>query len=133
MSNYTVVTVAEVENTFAAKGWPGAMRFLTKGLGNEQVAITHRIMPQHAGGKGGYGHKHKTQEEIIYVLKGELEVKLDETVEIVKAGQVIRISPEVVRSVWNEQPEDAEILIISAKTDDLGEETEIIKDFWPAS
>lgn len=133
MSNYTVVTIAEVENTFEAKGWPGAMRFLTNSLGNEQIAITHRVMPQHAGGKGGYGHKHKTQEEIIYVLKGELEVKLDDAVEVVKAGQVIRIAPEVVRSVWNEQPDDVEILILSAKTDDLGAETEIVKDFWPAT
>ncbi len=133
MSNYTVVTVAEVENSFAEKGWPGAMRFLTHSLGNEQIAITHRVMPQHAGGKGGYGHKHKTQEEIIYVLKGELEVKLDDAVEVVKAGQVIRISPEVVRSVWNEQPDDAEILILSTKTGNLDDETEIVKDFWPAT
>lgn len=132
MSNYTVVTVEEVENSFAAKGWPGAMRFLTKSLANEQTAITHRIMPQHAGGKGGYGHKHKTQEEIIYVLRGELEVKLDDVVEIVKTGQVIRIAPEVVRSIWNEQPDDAELLIISIKIDDVMDDTEIVKNFWPA-
>ncbi len=132
MSNYTVITVAEVKNSFEAKGWPGAMRFLTSGLGNQQVALTHRVMPRHAGGKGGYGHRHKTQEEIIYVLRGELEVKLDDTVEIVKAGQVVRIAPEVVRSIWNEQAEEAEILIISTKVDDLGNDTEIVKDFWPA-
>ncbi len=186
MSNYTIVTVAEVENSFAGKGWPGAMRFLTKDLGNEQVAITHRLMPQYAGGKGGYGHKHKTQEEIVYVIRGELEVKLDDKVEVVKAGQVIRIAPEVVRSLWNEQPDEAEILIISiklnlskilassdspnerssdfsavdvvttipssdkttrsspldksgarevlrksSKTDDVMEDTEVVKDFWP--
>lgn len=131
MSNYTVVNVEEVENSFAAKGWPGAMRFLTKELGSQQVAITHRIMPQHAGGKGGYGHKHKTQEEIVYVIRGELEIKLDNMIEIVKAGQAIRISPEVVRSIWNEQPEEAEILIISTKIDDVMDDTEIVKDFWP--
>lgn len=132
MSNYTIITAEDAENVFAEKGWPGAMRYLTKNLGNTQVAITHRIMPQHAGGKGGYGHKHKTQEEIVYVIRGELEIKLDDKIEIVKAGQAIRIAPEVIRSLWNEQPEEAEILIISTKTDNVSDDTEIVKDFWPA-
>jgi quercetin dioxygenase-like cupin family protein len=131
MSNYTVVSVENIENAFEARGWPGAMRFLTKDLGNEQVAITHRTMPQHAGGKGGYGHKHKTQEEIVYVIRGELEIKLDDKIEIVKAGQAIRIAPEVVRSLWNEKPEEAEILIISTKAINVDDDTEIVKDFWP--
>jgi uncharacterized cupin superfamily protein len=131
MNNYTIVAVEDVANAFAEKGWPGAMRFLTKPLGNQQVALTHRIMPQHSGGKGGYGHRHKTQEEIVYVIRGELEIKLGDTIELVKAGQAIRIAPEVVRSLWNEQPEDAEILIISTKAEDLSDETEIVKDFWP--
>lgn len=131
MSNYSIVSVENVENTFAKRGWPGAMRFLTKDLGNTQVALTHRTMPQYAGGKGGYGHSHKVQEEVVYVIRGVLEVKLDDTIEIVKAGQAIRIAPEVVRSLWNEQPDEAEILIISTKLGDDADDSVIVKDFWP--
>lgn len=130
MSNYTITSLDEVENYFAAKGWPGEMKFLTGPLKNEQVAITYRNMPQHSGGKGGYGHRHKIQEEIVYLIKGELEVKLDDTIEILKAGQAIRIAPETVRSLWNDKPEPAELLIISTKIDH--DDSEIIKDFWLA-
>ena len=40
--------------------YPGEMRMLTTDLGTEQVAFTYRRMPQHTGGKGSYGHCHKT-------------------------------------------------------------------------
>lgn len=131
MSNYTIVSIEDIENAFASKGWPGSMRFLTKPLSSQQVALTHRIMPQYSGGKGGYGHSHKTQEEIVYVIRGELEVKLNDKVKVVKASQAIRIAPEVVRSLWNEQREETEILIISTKIDSLSNDVEIVKDFWP--
>ena len=48
----------------------GEMRFLTHPLGAEQVALTHRVMPPKSGGKGGYGHRHKTQEEVYFVISG---------------------------------------------------------------
>ncbi len=117
---------------FESRGWPGEMRFMSGPLQTEQVAISYRKMPIGSGGKGGYGHRHKTQEELVYVFAGELEVKLDDTVETVKAGQAIRIAPPVVRSFWNAKPEPVELLIISTKSADLREETEMVADFWPA-
>lgn len=131
MSNYTIVTVSETKNWFEDKGWPGEMHFLKNELDTKQVAIAHRKMPQNSGGKGGYGHKHKTQEEIIYVIAGEIEVKLDNEVKVIKTGQAIRIAPEVIRSIWNDKPAEAELLIISTRADDLQEETEMIANFWP--
>jgi hypothetical protein len=49
------------------------MRFLTEHLRAEQVAFTHRAMPAQSGGKGGYGHRHKTQEEIYFVVRGTVQ------------------------------------------------------------
>ena len=46
-------------------------------LGSEQVAFTYRRMPQHTGGKGSYGHRHKRQEEIYFVVSGKLQFKLE--------------------------------------------------------
>jgi hypothetical protein len=33
--------------------------------------------------------------------------------------------------VWNEGPEDAELVICSTKAEDLREETETVDGFWP--
>lgn len=131
MSNYTVCRIADVENAFAKKGWPGEMKHLTGPLGNEQVAVTYRKMPQHTGGKGGYGHHHKVQEEVVVILKGELQVKLDDKIINLKEGSAIRIAPEIVRSLWNDKPEEVELLIISTKIDDPDNDFELVPDFWP--
>ncbi len=69
------------------------------------MAFTWRRMPAQTGGKGSYGHRHRTQEEIYFVVSGELEFKLEDEVIKLGAGSVVRISPEVLRSVWNEGPE----------------------------
>lgn len=132
MSKYTVVHLDDVENSFAKHGWPGQMKFLKKPLQTEQVAVSYRKMPRHSGGKGGYGHRHKTQEEIFMVLSGELQFKLDDEVIDLPAGSSVRIAPEVARSVWNENSDEAELLIISTRSDDLKEETEFVEGFWPA-
>ena len=46
-------------------------------------------MPPKTGGKGSYGHRHKTQEEIYFVLSGALEFKLDD--EVVDVGPVTAV------------------------------------------
>jgi mannose-6-phosphate isomerase-like protein (cupin superfamily) len=111
--------------------YPGEMRFLTEHLGCEQVAFTWRRMPAGTGGKGSYGHRHRTQEEIYFVVSGKLELKLEDEVIEVGEGTAVRVAPEVVRSVWNEGPDDAVLVMISPKTDDLRAETETVPDFWP--
>ena len=69
--------------------YPGAMRFLTEALDARQVALTHRLMPARSGGKGGYGHRHRTQEEIYYVISGTLQFKVDDEVVDVPAGSAV--------------------------------------------
>src|SRR5947209_13817323 len=106
-AGWTKKTLAEVPDSLG--DYPGEMQFFTGELGCEQVALTYRRMPRHTGGKGSYGHFHKTQEELYFVLSGRLQFKLGD--EIVEAGQgtAFRVGPEVVRSVWNDEPEDAEL------------------------
>lgn len=130
MSDYTITRLEDVEDVLG--DYPGEMRFLTDALGNEQVAITHRRMPAQTGGKGGYGHFHKVQEEVLFVFSGELEVKLGDDVHTVGPGTAVRVPPETVRSVWNEGPEDAHLVIVSARIDDPRGDAETVPDFWPA-
>src|SRR5204862_88444 len=66
MTDYTIIKREDVDDVLG--DYPGEMRMLTGALGAEQVALTWRRMPQHTGGKGGYGHRHKSQEELYFVL-----------------------------------------------------------------
>src|SRR4051812_38495134 len=130
MSDYTIRRLDDVPDAFGGQ-YPGSMRFLTEHLGNTQVAFTHRVMPPQTGGKGAYGHRHKTQEEIYFVISGKLQFKLED--EIVEAGKgtTVRVSPEVARSVWNDELDDAELLIVSMRIDDPQGDTETVENFWP--
>lgn len=131
MPGYTIRRLDEVPDVFGGQ-YPGTMRFLTGPLDAEQVAVTHRDMPPGSGGKGGYGHRHKTQEEIYFVVSGRLQFKLDDEIVDVDGGSAVRVAPEVVRSVWNEGPDDAQLLIFSLHMDNARDDAEMVEDFWPA-
>src|SRR4051812_42027191 len=131
MSDYTIRRLEDVPDAFGGK-YPGAMRFLTGELGTTQVAFTHRVMPPQSGGKGGYGHRHTTQEEIYFVISGTLQFKLEDDVVDVHGGTAVRVAPSVVRSVWNDGPEDAELIIVSTRIEHGREDAELVQGFWPA-
>jgi mannose-6-phosphate isomerase-like protein (cupin superfamily) len=129
VSNYSIRKLEEVPDFLG--DYPGEMRFFTGELGSEQVALTHRRMPAKTGGKGSYGHRHKTQEEVYFVIDGTLQFKLEDEVIDVGPGTAVRVAPEVVRSVWNEGPEDANLIIISPRIESVRDDAEMIADFWP--
>ena len=129
VAEYQVVKLEDVDDWLG--DYPGEMRGITYAIGAEQVAITHRRMPQHTGSKGSYGHRHKTQEEIVLVLSGRLQFKLDDEIIELEKNEAIRIPPHTVRGIWNDEPEDAEIVIVSKRIDDPQGDAESVPDFWP--
>jgi mannose-6-phosphate isomerase-like protein (cupin superfamily) len=129
MGNWTIKPLAEMHDVMG--DYPGEMYMTTYEVGAQQVALSYRRMPPQTGGKGSYGHHHKTQEELYLVLSGTLEFKLDDEVIDVPAQTAVRIAPEVVRSVWNDGPDDAELVIASIRTDDPQGDVELTQDFWP--
>ena len=132
VGGYTICEIGDAPDAFGGQ-YPGAMRLLGGPLASEQVTLTYREMPPGTGGKGSYGHRHKTQEEIYLVLSGRLEFKLGD--ELVELGPLtaVRVAPHTVRSVWNEGPEEAALLIASTRSEDPRDDVELIEDFWPAS
>jgi mannose-6-phosphate isomerase-like protein (cupin superfamily) len=129
VAGYTVRRLEDAPDVLG--DYPGEMRLLTYVIDAEQAAISYRRMPQHTGGKGSYGHRHKTQEEIYFVMSGRLQFKLgDEIVELEKGG-VVRVAPEVARSVWNDEPQDAELIIVSKRIEGAQDDVETVPDFWP--
>ena len=129
MANYSVCSANDVTDVLG--DYPGEMRFFSGPLASEQVALTYRRMPQHTGGKGSYGHRHQTQEEIYFVVSGNLQFKLEDEVIEVGPRTAVRVAPEVARSVWNDRPEDAELVIVSVRVADVREDAEKVGDFWP--
>lgn len=84
----------------------------TDALGAEQVSLTWRSMPPGTGGRGSYGHRHRTQEELYLVLAGQVTAKIG--------------ADEVVLG-----PGDAELVICSVRAGDDEVAPELEEDFWP--
>jgi mannose-6-phosphate isomerase-like protein (cupin superfamily) len=130
MSDYTVKHMSEVQDVLG--DYPGEMRMMTSDLGCEQVAFTYRRMPQHTGGRGSYGHRHKQQEEVYFVASGKLQFKLGDDVVELEEGHALRVPPATWRSVWNDEPEDAELVIVSKVVPGgSADDAEYLADFWP--
>jgi mannose-6-phosphate isomerase-like protein (cupin superfamily) len=130
MAEYQIVKLEDVEDWLG--DYPGEMRGITYAIGAEQVAITYRRMPQHTGSKGSYGHRHREQEEIYFVVAGRLQFKLDDEVVEVGRHEAVRIPPGTWRGVWNDEPEDAELVIVAKRVaDPMGDVERTAEDFWP--
>jgi hypothetical protein len=43
----------------------------------------------------------------------------------------VRVAPDLVRSIWNDGEDDAELLIVSVRIDDPGADGELVEGFWP--
>jgi uncharacterized cupin superfamily protein len=129
MADYSILAVEEVPDV--SGDYPGEMRFFAQHLGTEQIAFTFRRMPPQTGGKGSYGHSHNTQEEICFLISGNLQFKIGDEVIEVGPRTAVRLAPSAVRSVWNDSDQDAELLIISNRLEDLSNEVELVQDFWP--
>ena len=130
MSDYTIVDVGDVPDPTG--DYPGEMRMFTGPLGAEQVAFTYRRMPPNTGGMKGlrWGHSHKTQEEVYFVVSGTLCVKVGDEQFTLGPKQALRLSPDAVRAVWNDGETDVELIMCSVKVEDLAADAEIDRDFW---
>src|SRR5687768_12704771 len=131
MSGYSIVTRDDAPDFMAQYPGYGEMRFFTDPVEAEQVAFTWRSMPAGTGGKGSYGHRHKTQEEIYFVISGKLLFKLGDEVVEVGPHTAVRIAADTLRSVHNDGPEEVEMVIVSVKSDDHEGDVETKPDFWP--
>ena len=131
MSGYSIVASDEAPDMMAQYEGFGEMRFFAEPLATEQVALTWRLMPPGTGGKGSYGHRHRDQEEIYFVVRGNLEFKLGDEVVEVGPRTAVRVAPDLFRSVHNSTADEAEMVIVSIRSEDVDEQTEMTPDFWP--
>jgi mannose-6-phosphate isomerase-like protein (cupin superfamily) len=109
----------------------GEMLSYTGAIDAEQSAVTLRRMPAGTGGRGSYGHRHKTQEEIYLVMDGEVTFKVGDDVFTCGPRECVRVAADAWRSVHNDGTGDAVLIICSPRSDDPEGELETVADFWP--
>ena len=129
MSDYTRIDLTDAPDVLG--DYPGEMRFLTGPLEAEQSALTYRRMPPGTGGRGSYGHSHKTQEELYLVVEGTLTFKIGDDVFEAGPGTAVRLAPAAVRSVHNDSDADVVLVITSVIADNYDGEVEMEDGFWP--
>jgi len=131
MSGYSIVKRDDAPDFMEQYPGYGEMRFFAEPAEAEQVAFTWRSMPAGTGGKGSYGHRHTSQEEIYFVISGRLLFKLGDEVVEVGPHTAVRVAADTYRSVHNDGPEEAQMVICSLRAEDAEAETEMTPDFWP--
>jgi mannose-6-phosphate isomerase-like protein (cupin superfamily) len=65
------------------------------------------------------------------VISGKLQFKFGDEIVELERHQAVRIPPGTVRGVWNDEPDDAEIVIVSMRVDDPSGDAETVDGFWP--
>lgn len=90
----------------------GILQPLSQDLGLEAVGISISQMPPGMGYP--YFHAHKEQEEVFICLKGTGTIMVGDEEVAMKAGDFLRISPDVARAVGNKTSESCTFLILGA-------------------
>jgi uncharacterized cupin superfamily protein len=107
----------------------GEQRWYTEALGAEQVAFSWRQIPPGTGGRGSYGHRHPGQEEVYFVISGEVTFKVGDDVFEVGPQTAVRVDGDAFRSVHNDSDTEAQLLVFSTRLDEPPLETR--EGFWP--
>ncbi len=76
--------------------------------GAKQLAALNAAI---APGKGHNFHKHPDQEEVLYVIEGEIEQWIDREKRILGAGDAIFIAPGTVHATFNLGKDDARVVV----------------------
>lgn len=125
-TSFTHISVDQLDDLAAQYGMGdrGESRFGEGRLGATQTGVAfHRLR---AGKRQAFGHVHEQAEEIFYVTAGAGRVMLDDELVEMRAGDVLRVAPEVRRRF--EAGEDGmEFVAFGPRFDGDGE---MLPDFW---
>jgi mannose-6-phosphate isomerase-like protein (cupin superfamily) len=125
MSDYTITNLNDVEDSAAAAGLSfGVVRFPREALGCQQTGLAHQLY--FPGRRQSFGHRHTEAEEVYYVIAGSGRVKLDDGVHDLKAQDLLRVAPQVMRS-FEAGPDGLEMLVFGARHAGDGE---VVQGYW---
>jgi mannose-6-phosphate isomerase-like protein (cupin superfamily) len=112
-------------------GYPGygEQRWYSDALGTEQVSFSWRRMLPATGGRGSYGHRHRGQEEVYFVIAGTVTFKVGDDVFEAGPQTAVRMTGEEYYSLHNDTDAEAELLVFSTRL--AGPPFEKLDGFWP--
>ena len=86
--------------------------FLHEILGLTGSEISFNYIP--SGSKAPFSHKHKENEEVYMVLRGEGSMEIDGKSVKVQEGSVVKVSPAAIRNI--ESTENSELIVAIIQT-----------------
>lgn len=126
-AGYTHVNLGDVEDMAPrfGLGEMGESRFANRALGTVRTGVSHqRLRP---GVRQGFGHRHRHAEEVVVVLAGRGQVKIDDEIRAVAPLDAIRVAPGSARA-FEAGAEGLELLIFGPRH--TGDAV-IERNFWP--
>ncbi len=125
MSDYTITNLDDVEDAAAKGGLDfGVVRFPRTSVGAQRTGFAHQRI--HPGSRQPFGHRHHQAEEIYFVISGSGEVKLDGEVHGLRARDMVRIAPAVMRA-FAAGPDGLELLVFGDHHENDGE---MVQGYW---
>ena len=134
MSTYTVMRAAEAPDYTGEA--PGAFLGYARPMGSAQLGLNVRVLAPHTehkppGEPDGFGHSHRTIEEIYFVLEGEITAKLADDVVTLGRWDAVLIPPDTPRAVRNDSDAEAAFALVSVRVPDIQTESLPVESFWP--
>lgn len=114
MTNYKTTELGKIGDLINLEN---GKTFLHDALELTSCEISINTVPK--GFKVPFNHKHKQNEEVYIVLKGEGAMTIDEEAVKVKEGSVVKVAPEAARTIENTGDGEFEFICIQAKTNSL--------------
>lgn len=104
----------------------GSVRFPREACGAERTGFAHiTLLPDR---QQPFGHRHSEAEEVYFVISGSGAIKLDDGVHELRAHDIVRLSPAVMRSL-RAGPDGLEVIAFGARHAGDGE---MVDGFWEA-
>ena len=114
MTNYKTTELGKIGDLINLEN---GKAFLHDALELTSCEISINTVPK--GFKVPFNHKHKQNEEVYIVLKGEGAITIDRETVMVKEGSVVKVAPEAARTIENTGDGEFEFICIQAKTNSL--------------
>src|ERR1700693_4074067 len=126
MPDFTLKNLKEVDDALAGRDADVEARFARKHLDSEHLGVSYFRYGR--GYRSPVGHRHREQEEAYVVMGGSGRVRLDDQIVELKAWDVLRVAPPVVRSCES-GPEGLELIAIGNDRPEGGD-GEMVEGHW---
>jgi quercetin dioxygenase-like cupin family protein len=104
----TIRVAADAQTVEGSGEWGSVFRLADKALTGSSLSVLRLLLhPQHSGRK----HRHANADEVIYLIRGEVQVHAGDDTQPLQPGDSLSIPADVVHQIENVGSEDAEMTI----------------------